>query len=192
MSRGTLLIFWGTVVTSFDYAHLSFSKFDLFPDFVGYGLVTLGLSRLLPLSKQFVIARFCYWLLIPISVILWFDPSTPISGLLLEWVAVGIETVAIWTLLSGIKAYAERQNLFFLTKWSSAYRLAYVGLIFSIGVLTIVSFVAKPPPTNELGFLFAAGLIVVFLWIVLSLMILDLLYRFKVNLDKQPEQFFRG
>ena len=185
MGTGLIPIFWGIVLVDFDYTYDSFSKFSLSPDFVGYSLIVFGLGSLISLSRQFAIARICAWLLIPVSIILWLYPSTSTVLRPLDWAVIGLDTAMIWTLLGGINEYGVRRNQLFLTKWSSAYRLAYVGLWFIAMALWIVHSVAPPPPTNDLGLFFAAGLVIIFLWIYLSLMILDLLYRFKVDLDKQ-------
>ncbi len=184
MGTGLIPIFWGIVLVDFDYTYDSFSKLSLFPDFVGYILIAFGLGSLISLSRQFAIARLCACLLIPASIILWLDPSTSTVLQPLDWAVTGLDTAMIWTLLSGIKEYGARRSQLFLTKWSSAYRLAYVGLIFCAMTLWMVHSVAPPPPTNDLGLLFAVGLVIAFFWIYLSLMILDLLYRFKVDLDK--------
>ncbi len=102
------------------------------------------------------------------------------------WMDAGLNAVMIWTLLSGIRDYSIRAHQPYLLKWSSVYRVGYVGLI-CVGpmMLTLASRLLPPPPPGELRDAFAlAVLVAIFFWAISPFMILDLLVNFKRDLDK--------
>ncbi|WP_121969961.1 hypothetical protein [Leptolyngbya sp. BC1307] len=184
IGAGLIPISGGIVLTNFDFTYDSFGRFDLFPDFVGYGLIAMGLGGLIRLSKQFAIARLCAWVLMPIAIIRWLCPPTILMAF--EWVDTGLNAVMIWMLLSGIRDYSAREHQSYLLKWSSVYRIAYVGLIcVAPMMLNVVSPILPPPPPGELGVIFALGLVAAFFWAISPFMILDLLVHFKRDLDKR-------
>ncbi|PZO44691.1 MAG: hypothetical protein DCF15_21980 [Phormidesmis priestleyi] len=69
IGKGLIPISLGILLANFDFTRDSFGRFDLLPDFVGYGSIVMGLGSWIGLSKQFAIARLCAWVLIPIAVI---------------------------------------------------------------------------------------------------------------------------
>lgn len=174
----------GILLTTFDFAYDSFGRFDLSSDFVGYGLIAMGLGCWIRLSKQFAIARLCAWVLVPIAIIrLLFPPALLIA---FNWVDSGLNAVMVWTLLSGIRDYSIRARQPYLLKWSSVYRIGYVGLI-CVGpmVLTLAARLFPPLPPGGLRDAFAlATIVAIFFWAISPFMILDLLVNFKRDFDK--------
>lgn len=184
IGKGLVPISLGILLTTFDFTYDSFGRFDLSLDFVGCGLIAMGLGCWIRLSKQFAIARLFAWVLIPIAIIRWLCPPTLLMAF--EWMDVGLNTVMIWTLLSGIRDYSIRVRQPYLLNWSSVYRVGYVGLI-CVGpmVLTLAVRFLPLPPHGELRDAFAlAALVAIFFWAISPFMILDLLVNFKRDLDK--------
>lgn len=179
----------GIILTNFDFTCDSFGRFDLFPDFVGYGLIAMGLGSWILLSKQFAIARLCAWVLIPLSIVRWLCPLTLLMAF--EWVDTGLNAVMIWTLLSGIRDYSIRAHQPYLLKWSSVYRVAYVGLFCVAPALAFAYSIVSSPP-DQLGIRFAVGLVIGFFWVISPFMILDLLVNFKRELDKHSTNRLPG
>ncbi|PZO46350.1 MAG: hypothetical protein DCF15_20440 [Phormidesmis priestleyi] len=103
-----------------------------------------------------------------------------------EWVDAGLNAIMIWMLLSGIRDYSIRARQLYLLKWSSVYRVGYVGLI-CIGpmLLTLATRLLPPLPPGELRDAFAlATIVAIFFWAISPFMILDLLVNFKRDFDK--------
>ena len=181
IDAGLIPISAGIILTNFDFTYDSFGRFDLSPGFVGYGLTAMGLGRWTGLSKQFAIARLCAWTLIPVDIIRWLCPLALLQ--FFDFMDAAINASMIWTLLSGIKVYSARENQPYLLKWSSVYRVAYIGLFLVIPALVIVASLVLPPP-SELGMRFAIGLVTGFFWIISPFIILDLLFQFNRILNR--------
>ncbi|MDF1539375.1 MAG: hypothetical protein P1Q69_10790 [Candidatus Thorarchaeota archaeon] len=101
---GFMTIFWGLVITFFDFR---INGFNLIPDFVGYVLVMIGVAKTMRLDYRFGQARTAAIILIPLSLpdIIEFpagDPFWPISI-----ISGFCYLVFIWVFLGGIKSVAE-------------------------------------------------------------------------------------
>lgn len=189
IGKGIIPISLGILLTHFDFMRDSFGRFDLLPDFVGYGLIAIGLGSWIGLSKQFAIfplkgfaiARLCAWVLIPISIIRWLCPLALLQ--VFEGTDAGLTAIMIWALLDSVKAYSTRENQPYLVKWSSVYRVAYVGLFCVIPALVLAAFLVLSPP-NEFEIRLAIFLVIGFFWIISPFMIVDLLIQFQRSLDR--------
>lgn len=173
VGKGLIPISLGILLTNFDFTRDSFGRFDLLPDFIGYGLIALGLGSWIGLSKQFAIARLCAWVLIPIAVIRWLCPPTLLPTF--DGIDAGLTIVMIWTLLVGVKVHSVRENQPYLVEWSSVYRVAYVGLFCVLPALVLAAFSVLSPP-HEFEIRLVSFLVIGFFWIISPFMIVDLLF----------------
>ena len=98
-------VFWGLLLVILD---ISLNRFDVLPDFLGYGLVAVGAGGLIGLSPQFATARTCAWVLVAIAIAELLVHPGLMAGIAV--VHLVLNCVMMWSLLGGIMDYAAAKN----------------------------------------------------------------------------------
>jgi len=132
--RGTLCVCGGVLCTFLD---VRAGGVDLLPDVVGYGLIALGASALVPLEAAFRRARLLAWVLAAVSLanlveVRWFlaehgDLTYTYNPL---WPALVLgavlDIVAFWFLIGGVRRLAVGRCRMVMARSAEQYRSIYV------------------------------------------------------------------
>lgn len=140
-------IFWGNILLLFDFR---LQGFDILPDFIGYILITIGLSEILNMNYKFQTARLMSIILIFISL---FDIYVPQNSeqynnnIILGLVITIIYLIFAFNLFTGIRDTAEKVGAHELSQKANLTWILiiiiniciYVGLVMPIlGILLII------------------------------------------------------
>jgi len=175
--QGMLWVLAGVLCTFVD---LRINRVDLLPDVMGYGLIALGASALVPLEATFRRVRLLAWPLAAVSLadlveVRWFLAEygdltytyNPLWPALVLCAVLNI--VMMWTLISGVQRLALGRCRMVLARSAEQYRSIYV-IAAGFGAALIAVYLYAP----QLEFYF--GLPVTAFDFLSRLLILGLLY----------------
>ncbi|MHC4441407.1 MAG: hypothetical protein ACYTBZ_02175 [Planctomycetota bacterium] len=112
---GFMKIFWGFLLVFLDFR---FNRFDIFPDFLGYILITWGLSILAPMHQRFDKAKIYAGIMIVFSLIdlvqIKAKGEAEFILFLINTMQIILNLIMVWNICQGIIELAntaQNQNL---------------------------------------------------------------------------------
>ena len=126
-------IFWGLLVAILD---IEVNRFDVLPDVVGYGLVMIGASGLLALSRYFLLTKNLAFILLIIAALNYALDArvSEIYGL----IYLVLDVLLLWNLLSGVMKFSEQCQREDLKIRADHLRYGYAVLMSLIGARGLI------------------------------------------------------
>ncbi len=123
MARDFWILIWGLIFVLVDF---HFRGFDLFPDFVGFGLIGVAAGSLTQYAAAFSKARNLAWPLVGLAVLFYLVPVE--TGRVLASLGGVLTIFLVWFLLGGVMQFTEERERRDLAKVAGRYRRIFAGL----------------------------------------------------------------
>lgn len=167
-----MYIFYGLILLFLDFR---IGSFDILPDALGYVLIAVGLSKLVPFEASFGRAQIFAMLLAGLALLDFVQPTqmtaAQVGGavpapdglfLITMLVRVVFDLVMIWDLCQGIIELADRAGNQALVRLAASRRNLYIALTFLFLLLAMLGQTAIGDPLFVIFMIFTVIVMVLF------------------------------